>query len=173
MPDQAEREERREGRGRDAGVTFVEILIAIVLMGTVVIGILAAVRATVIASSKSREAAQIETAVVNAADRINRAPVSCDYTIHASKAVEAQGWADASVTVSHEYYHPGAPGADGDGFVDGPSGVNPGCPPGSATVPQFVDATRPSLQFVQRVTIRITSPSGNINRQIQVVKSDV
>lgn len=164
----------RDRSNRDRGVTFVEILITIVLMGTVVLGILAAVRTTVIASARSREAAQIETTLVNAADRINRAPVSCDYTVHVAKAVEAQGWDGAAVRVLHEYFAPNSPAAKPDGFVENPAATpNPGCPLGSASVPQFVDPAQPSLQFVQRVTARITSPSGQLTRDIQVVKSNV
>ena len=63
------------GRGDpDSGFSLVEIVIAIVLMATVVVAILNAVSTSVKASSVSRSAAQVETAVVNAADRVNRAP---------------------------------------------------------------------------------------------------
>jgi len=40
---------------RDRGATFVEILVAIVLLGTVVVAVLAGVRATIIASTVDRD----------------------------------------------------------------------------------------------------------------------
>ena len=98
----------RNGPGdRDSGFSIVEIVIAIVLMGTVVIAVLNAVTMSVKASSVSRSAAQVETAVVNAADRVNRAPKRCDYTIYAQAAVQTEGWAPDAATVTHEYYVPG------------------------------------------------------------------
>ncbi len=98
----------RTGRdARDSGFSIVEIVIAIVLMGTVVIAVLNAVTTSVKASSVSRSAAQVETAVVNAADRVNRAPKRCDYTIYVQAAVQTEGWPADTATVTQEYYVPG------------------------------------------------------------------
>ena len=55
----------------DEGFTLIEILITIVLMGTVVVTVLAAVQANLVASARSRSAARVESAIVNVADRIN------------------------------------------------------------------------------------------------------
>ena len=99
---------RSDRGGPDRGFSLVEIVIAIVLMGTVVVAVLNAVSTSVRASSVSRSAAQVETAVVNAADRVDRAPKRCDYTIYAQAAVQTEGWAAETASVTHEYYVPGS-----------------------------------------------------------------
>ena len=93
---------------RDAGFSLVEIVISITLMGTVVVAIIGAVRTLVVASSVGREAAQVETVIVNAADRVNRAPKRCDYTVFVQAAVQSQGWQADSASVSHDRYVPAA-----------------------------------------------------------------
>lgn len=149
------------GSSRDLGYSLTEVVIAIALISIVVIGMLQAVRTSVEASSVSRAAAQVETAVVNAADRVNRAPKACDYTIYAQAAVQTQGWAPEAATVVHEYYVPG-PDARTNGSWQTGSVDYPACP-GPDT---------PDL-LVQRVTITIFSPDADVRRSIQVVKSDV
>jgi type II secretory pathway pseudopilin PulG len=152
----------RNGRSDpDAGFSIVEIVIAIVLMGTVVVAILNAVSTSVRASSVSRSAAQVETAVVNAADRVNRAPKRCDYSIYAQAAVQTEGWEPDRATVTHEYYVPGSDATVQGTWQTGVAGA-PGCP-----------GPAPTDLLVQRVTISITSPDGKVRRNIQVVKSDV
>lgn len=152
----------RNGRGdRDHGFSIVEIVIAIVLMGTVVIAVLNAVSTSVKASSLSRSAAQVETAVVNAADRVNRAPKRCDYTIYVQAAVQTEGWPPETASVTQEYYVPG-PDATAEGtWATGATGSS-GC-----------SGPAPTDLLVQRVTISITSPDGKVRREIEVVKSDV
>jgi hypothetical protein len=109
----------------------------------------------------SRSAAQVETAVVNAADRVNRAPKRCDYTIYAQAAVQTEGWEPDRATVTHEYYVPGSDATVQGTWQTGAAGA-PGCP-----------GPAPTDLLVQRVTISITSPDGKVRRNIEVVKSDV
>lgn len=160
IPNQERHRGEATGR-RDAGVTLVEIVISIVLMGTVVIAILNATSTSIRTSSVSRDAAQVETVVVNAADRINRAPIRCDiggYTEYAVAAVRSQGWwtnegefAQAA-DVRHEFYDPA---------------MSPPWREGVCPVDDF------GKRLIQRVTVTITSPQESISRTIQVVKSDV
>ncbi|MGA7757572.1 MAG: prepilin-type N-terminal cleavage/methylation domain-containing protein [Ilumatobacteraceae bacterium] len=147
--------------GRDGGFSLVEVVIAIVLMGTVVVAILNAVSTSVKASSVSRSAAQVETAVVNAADRVNRAPKRCDYTIYVQAAVQTEGWSPDTASVTHEYYVPGVDATVEGTWETGAAG-SPGC-----------SGPAPTDLLVQRVTISITSPDGKVRRNIEVVKSDV
>ncbi len=150
------------GRGDpDSGFSLVEIVIAIVLMATVVVAILNAVSTSVKASSVSRSAAQVETAVVNAADRVNRAPKRCDYTIYVQAAVQTEGWPPETASVTHEFYVPG-PDATVEGSWETGAAGSPGC-----------SGPAPTDLLVQRVTISITSPDGKVRRNIEVVKSDV
>ena len=146
---------------RDRGASIIEIVITISLLGVVVAAILTATATGIKVSSLDRSAAQVETAIVNASDRLNRAPKRCDYTIYAQAAVQTQGWDPNTVSLVHEYYVPGASAADEGSWLSG-SPAAPGCP-GAA----------PDDLLVQRVTLSITSPSGDVRRSIQVVKSDV
>jgi predicted metal-dependent hydrolase len=142
-------------------VSLVEVVISIVLMGTVVAAILNAVTTSIRMSSVSRDAAQVETVVVNAADRINRAPIRCDidgYTEYAVAAVRSQGWwtnegefAQAA-NVRHEFYDPTASPPWREGV----------CP-----------ADDFGKRLIQRVSVTVTSPNESVSRTIQVVKSDV
>jgi type II secretory pathway pseudopilin PulG len=157
---------REEHRGeaderRDSGVSLVEIVISIVLMGTVVVAILNATSSSIRTSSVSRDAAQVETVVVNAADRLNRAPIRCDidgYTEYAVAAVRSQGWWTnegefaRAAEVRHEFYDPTA---------------SPPWREGVCPVDDF------GKRLIQRVTVTITSPERSVSRTIQVVKSDV
>lgn len=135
----------------DVGSTLIEIVIAISLTTLVVIPLMAAVRTGIKASVINEGAANAETAVVDAADRINRAPQSCDYTQYAQASVQTKGWAPDRASVSHQYYDPVS-----DSWKDG------GC--------RFAS---PTEDLVQKITITITVPSGDVTRTIQVVKSSV
>jgi hypothetical protein len=132
--------------------------VTITLMAVVVMPILEAVRSSVRASSVSVEAAEVETVLVNAVDRVNRAPrendLKCVLTGPVVAAVETHGWPDSSATVGHEYL-------DSSGvWQTDPGGT--ACPAG---VPQN--------GLVQRITITITSPEHSVTKSLQVVKSDV
>ena len=93
-----------EGRirtGRDRGFSIVEVIVTITLMAVVIVPIMSAVATSIKVSSIGRSAAQVETALVNAADRVNRASMACDYTIYAQAAVQSQGWQPGQATVTH------------------------------------------------------------------------
>lgn len=146
---------------RDRGFTLVEAVIVIVLMGIVVLPVLTAVQTLIIASSTSRAAARVETAVVNATDRVLRAPKRCNYTVYVQAAVLTEGWSADRASVTHQYYVPGAMPNQPGTWQAGPPG-SPGCPTASAT-----DG------LVQKLTITVRSPDGRAQRTIEVVKSDV
>jgi prepilin-type N-terminal cleavage/methylation domain-containing protein len=144
-------------RGSDQGFSFVEVVVTIVLLGVLVTAILTAVRASITASSVSRTAAQVESVLLNAVDRVNRAPrgdFPCDLSAPVVAAVETQGWPAANAAVAQEYLDAGS-------WQTGPAGAQ-ACPGG---------VFRQGL--VQRISITITSPDGELSRTIQVVKSDV
>ncbi|MGH9134344.1 MAG: hypothetical protein ACRDZZ_10440 [Ilumatobacteraceae bacterium] len=148
--------ERGPTSGRDGGFSFVEIVITIVLMGTVVVPILAAVSASIKASTVSETAAEVETLLINAVDRVNRATRAsfpCDVTAPVVAAVETHGWPPSSATVGQEYLDSsGAWQTDASGTA---------CPGG-------VDQNG----LVQRITVTIKSPEDDVSRSLQVVRSD-
>ena len=146
--------------GRDGGFSLVEILMTIVLMGTVLIAVMNAALAGIRSSSSSAYRSKVETVLQNAADRVNRAPKACTYPQFLRAAAQAVGWTGNEVTATYRWYVPGdsaaaaTPGTwDGDGTTacDGPV-------PGS---------------IVQLVTINVTSPDGKVTRELEVVKSDI
>jgi prepilin-type N-terminal cleavage/methylation domain-containing protein len=148
---------RRRRTGRDRGVTLVEIVITITLIGVVLVPILTAVATSIRSSRVSEEAAQVETLLVNSIDRVNRAgrgDFPCDLTSPVVAAVETVGWPPSSATIVHEYMDPA-----GNWQTD-PSGT--ACPGGS-----FQNG------IVQRITVTITGPSEGLTRSLQVVRGDI
>jgi prepilin-type N-terminal cleavage/methylation domain-containing protein len=146
----------RRATRSDRGFTFVEVVVTVTLMAIVVAPILAAVSTAVRESSRSRSAAQVETTIVNAADRVNRAPKVCDYNVYVKAAVRAQQWDESRASIVEEHYVPPADLSQQGQWV-----------PGACEIDTATDL------LVQRITITIKSPDGKVSRTIQVVKSDV
>ena len=116
---------------------------------------------SIITSATVRSGARVETVIVNAADRLNRAPKSCDYSGYAAAAVQTEGWNPSTATLVQQYYVAGADATVAGTWLTGPAG-SPACPAGSS-----------SDLLVQRLSITIQSPDGRVKRSIQVLKSDV
>jgi prepilin-type N-terminal cleavage/methylation domain-containing protein len=150
-----------ESTGRDDGFSFVEILMTIVLMGIVLLPIMNATITAVKASSTSRRVAELQTVLLNAADRVNRAPVQCNYLVYIQAAAQTKGWPPEQASATYEWYQPGATANVAGTWQTGPV-ATPGC-----------SGAAPTLNLVQRVTITMKSPETNLSRTIQVVKSDV
>jgi Tfp pilus assembly protein PilV len=147
---------RRVSSRRDAGFTLTEVIVAVTLMSTAIVPIMLAGLLTVRTSGQTRSLTRIDTVLANAADRVNRAPNSCDYSVYVQAAALAEGWDQSQATVAYQYYTPAA---------------NAGSP-GTWTSGACVNGVHtPGL--VQMVTIGITNSDGNVLRTIQVVKSDV
>ena len=146
---------------RDRGFTLPEVLITIVLMGTVLLAVLAAVQTNIVASSTSRAAARAESVIVNVADRVNRAPKVCDYKIYAEAAVMTEGWDPSTVSIQQwRYVYSGYH----DGSVPESGWASGACAVGLTAAPELL---------VQKVSISVTTPDGKVTRTIELVKSDV
>lgn len=143
--------------GPDRGTTFVEVLVTIVLLGTVVLGLLAATRAQVVASRTSREAARVESALLTASERVeraDRATYGCDLSgpIYAAAQLEFGVTAAQAPTYAKiSYEHLTATGWEP--FA---------CPAGGY---------QPNL--VQRIRITMISPDNGLARTLEVLKGDV
>lgn len=147
---------RATGR-RDAGISLIEVVIAISLVGVAVVPLMLAGVASVRTSSQTHTVAQVETVLVNAADRVNRASESCDYDVYVEAAALETGWAPDRASATYQYYVPGD-----NSPIEAGTWVNGACP----------GAQRPEA-LVQKVTIKVTSPDGKVTRTLVVVKSDV
>ncbi len=137
---------------------MVEIVVTVAIIGITVIPIMEAVLTNIRASSTVNNGAAVETVLQNAADRVNRAPKKCDYTIYAQAAAQSEGWAAGQSVVVQEHFVPNANLSVSGTWASG------ACL-GTDSVPADL--------LVQRVTITVTSPDGRTHRSMQVVKSDV
>lgn len=145
------------GRGPgDGGFCAMELVVTLALLGLVVGPVLSAVTTGLSLSARQRTVAAVETVVQNAADRVNRAPKQCDYSVYVDAAALYQGWDPTLITASTDHYVPGATPAQ-------PGVWTAGCS----------EADGVTQLLVQRVTIAVTSPDGEVERSIEVVKSDV
>ena len=165
MADHSPPARRRRARPRHGrGFSYIEVVITLALTGIVVLPILAAVRSSIDAASVSRTAAEVETVLINAADRVSRADrleFPCDLTIPAKRAAASQDatWSGDDISVEHAYWVEGTDGAPGGWQTEVTA-----CPGG-------VDAPRPPF-LVQRITILVTSPDGRVRRALEVVKGE-
>ena len=152
---------RSHAAGDDRGFSLVEVLVTIVLVSTSVLAVLGSVQANIVASSRSRSAARVESVIVNVADRINRAPNVCDYTIYATAAALTEQWPASAVSLTQQHYK----------FLK--------YDPNSTTSGNWLtgacasELSSPPDLLVQRIAIKVTSPDGKVSRTIEVVKSDV
>ena len=132
-------------------MTLVEILIAIIVSGTLVAAVVSATFTIISISGRSFTAAEVETVLINASDRINRAPQLCDYEAYVDAAAIAEEWDPELITVTVER------------LVE-----NTGAATDWEAQPCPADV---SAFDVQRLTITLTDPGGRVTRDLTVVKS--
>lgn len=152
---------------RDEGFSLAEIVVSISLIGLAVVPLMLGAVSLVRVSSNTNTVADLETVLVNAADRVNRAGESCDYDVYVEAAALEHGWETSQAMATYQYYDPAEPDpADLENHPGSPieagTWINGACP----------GAQRPE-GLVQRVTITVASPDGKITRSLVVVKSDV
>ena len=159
---------RSERHRHDAGVTLVEILIAIVLMGGVVAGTMATLRATILSGTIHRDHSNAHSWLQSASDILYASPkVPCNNTdadkgeakVRAAyDAVIAplpnpQDWKDWQIRVIPTVQFWNSGNLDSDPDIEFFFGT--GCDP--------------SLTL-QLVTLQVRSPSGKIIESVSIVK---
>src|SRR5690606_26173045 len=131
------------------------------------------VQGSIKASMTARESAQIQTVLLNAADRVNRSPKGCghmqdgQYVSHYKPYVMAAVWLqwpdyDGEVTVNERHYVPPIALPDSPNLEVSGTWAAGAC---SQDVRQPLE--------VQLVTITISNPDSASSKTIEVVKSDV
>jgi len=141
---------------RDRGFSLIEVVVTVSIMGIILLPIFDSVITSVRASAVLSEVARVETVLQNAADRVNRAPKLCDYSVYAQAAAQSEGWTAAEAQVDEWRYIPAVNPTQAGTWVHG-----------------ACEGSSPTDLLVQKVIITVTSPTTNTHRQIQVVKSDV
>jgi prepilin-type N-terminal cleavage/methylation domain-containing protein len=165
-----EHEEKAEAANpvlrRDRGMSFIEVLVAVVLLGTAVVGTLAAVRATVIGTRLERDHAKAHQWLQSASENV-RGTVrwGCDtYTetqirehyqneVVRLPANNPTDWPDERIEIVRPVKV-----WDGEQYLD------------PYTAPQ--NCYDNQGKFLQLVTIQVLSPDGDIIESVEVVKRD-
>lgn len=156
----------RERVRKDGGYTLVEMLVSIVLMGTIVLAIMGGMWAVVRASAQNDQRAKIGAVLGAAGDGIsNYRYIACPevdqgYEEFGQKAAASVGWPLSSVAIiDYQYWNPDTGTWDDNNSIQG-SDCNPN-----------VGLT--TSKTLQKLTIRATSPGGDYSATIDIVKSDI
>jgi hypothetical protein len=170
-------------------VSFVELLVAVVLLGTAVVAILTAVRATVIASHADVERAKASGLLQAAADAVEGVTrVPCAVRNGAAPDDVPAGWTDNRAVVQSAY----ADAVDAVSTTDWPGVVlaieaveylgaagtayewsSSSCYEGVQLIDGVAEDFRLSPLPSQKVTIKVTSADGTVVETIHVVKGEL
>jgi hypothetical protein len=148
--------------GRDLGVTFVEMLVAIVLLGIGVVGTLTAVRASVMGSRIERDHAMAHQWLQSASEVVRDTPrLGCDAMAEAAirnsyqatirtNAPAPDGWSDATLID----IIPPIRFWDGQQYLDPPA------------------CYENEERYLQLIQLQVSNPDGDIIETVEVVKHD-
>jgi type II secretory pathway pseudopilin PulG len=159
----------RERNEPDRGATLVEVLVSVVLLGMVVSSILPAMWAAIRVSRVSDEQARVEAVLGSAVDRVSNygwhpcpeADAAGGYESKARNAAAIFDWPASTVDIVRIQYW--------DTSTRTWSDTNP-VPDGDCTRTVIAITKERTLQ---KVTIRVTSPSGDDSNQVDVVVGDI
>ena len=150
----------------DGGYTLVEMLIAIMLMGSIVLAIMGGMWAVVRASSQNDERAKVGAVLGAASDAISNyryeacPEVNRVYEQFAERAAQSVGWSETNVAiVRYQYWNPSTETWDDNNTIQGDD-----CNP-------LIGLT--TSKTPQKLTIRAISPSGNYSGTLEIVQTDI
>lgn len=92
--------------GRDAGISFVEVTVAVAILGLAASALFGAMFASSQTSTRARTTATVERTIIDAFARINEAPVACNYTAAVAAALQAHGLPSNAATITYQRYVP-------------------------------------------------------------------
>jgi type II secretory pathway pseudopilin PulG len=154
----------RRDRPRDAGLSMIEIVVSVTLLGTGGVSMLGAMTATVTASAYERDHSRAQVWLQSAIEELQAADrQGCDQgeeTVRANylsllraEVINPPGWADSQLTIEKP-----VKAWDGEKYWDP------------------YDTTAPATCFdnqgfkLQLITIVVTNPDGKVIEQVSVVK---
>jgi type II secretory pathway pseudopilin PulG len=91
---------------RDSGISFVEVTVAVAILGFAASALFGAMFASSQTSTRNRTIATVERTILDAFDRINRAPMACTYTSEVTAALQAHGLPTNAATIAYQRYAP-------------------------------------------------------------------
>jgi hypothetical protein len=159
----------RDRPRRDPGISFIEVLVAIVLLGTVIVGVLAAVRTTIIGSTTERDHAKAHQWLQSAIGVIE----SYDFA-DCNLLVDVTGESVRAVYQA-AIEHPVTGAKQPEGFAGAVIAVGV---PRVWDGMRFVDFESQTVcydQYLLRqqlVELTVTGPDGRIIESVEVVKRD-
>ena len=169
-----------DGRRPDAGSTFQEVLIAIVLMGFAFSAIIAGIRTVIVVSSLNDDQSKVDAVLNSASDRLaNWAYRPCPgpngegyAPVVEAAAAAVDGSAQGTVQIIDvDYWDPSLNAPDPNHVIDADGGwVDSNSLAGNDC---NEDISLTTSRTLQRITIQVTSPSGKVTRCLEVVKSNV
>ena len=144
------------GPRRDAGMNFVEVTVAVAILGVAASALFGAMFASTQTSARARTTATIERALQDAFDRINRAPMACNYSSQVTSAVQAHGLPAGAATVTYRRYVPSTNLSNPGQWMSG------ACLNGAVTT-----------GLVQSISVTVvgTAGSATVSRTAETVKS--
>lgn len=176
----AERPHKHTAPQRDAGATFVEMLVAVVLLGTVVVATLAGLQATITGSRVDRDQSRAIALLQAASDRVaatayiacvptpsNNAAIRTQYQSAANNAPKPQGWASITVQVVSVQYLT----RNSTTGVEAWSSTTPTTADCQSTLSGGSSSTAGIAIYPQLVTLRVASPDGTLLKTLELIKS--
>lgn len=175
MNNEATTTERPDGvtsSQRDDGSTFIELLVSIVLLGTIVISVLVSLQVSTTASVVDSNQARANAFLHDASDAVYEAPrvpctagaaaVAAAYQVAVTPVAPPEGWTGITVQVTNVQFLT-SPDPNSNVFTWGSD-----CREGVTPVGDYTDF--PLLS--QKVTLEVTSPNGSLTKVLETVKAE-
>ena len=154
--------EPQPSRGPDSGLSLIEILVSVALVGTVGVALLASLQVTILSSRVARDHAQAHEWLQSSTEiLVNDIPWSdCDDTDSAGSATALQNSYQTELRLKSTI-------------------IPPGWDPARLVVPKCVEfagasgaygSTCLATEHRQRITIQVQNPDGDIIEEVEVVK---
>lgn len=166
---------------RDRGVTFIELLVSIVLLGTIVVALLVALQASTTASVTDAEHARAFIYLHEASDAVFLTPrMSCldgteeqliDYYDDAFAGLTApEGWTSVTPVIAKIEFLNASDATGTTVYTWGPLCFEgPVDADGNGTIDADEDFTETPLNS-QKITITVTSPDSDLTKTLETVK---